>query len=141
MPNKPQARGKGEDPRGRNVLCCVMGSCGFGLSPGNSRRDLGLSGLFFKSYSEIANNFLDYLCRNIFLVACIGGEQPIITDYVHQPGNTSRIDRNLANGIRREQIIARVPSSPQPKFNIATDLRGYKGKESALKCHSLFELS
>ena len=98
------------------------------------------SDLHFRSHPEVAGHFLDHICGNNFLRPCIGAEQGIIADDVHQPGNPIRIEGDLLKGIRMKQILTLIAGSAKSKINIRTHLLILKGNKPALKGHPLLKL-
>src|SRR5215813_65582 len=113
----------------------------FGPRCSNSSVGFLLCELNFRSNSEIAGHCLDYIRGNYFLRFRIGGEQGIIADDVHQPGNTLRIGRDLLNRITMKQAFPLIARGSKPKIDIRSHFLGLERIQPTSKGYPLFKLA
>src|SRR5262245_240973 len=111
-----------------------------GLICSNSSVGFLLCELNFRSNSEIAGDFLDHIRGNYFLRLRIGGEQSIIADDIHQPGNPLRIGGDLLNRITMKQALPLIARRSKPKIDIGSHLIGPERIQPTSKSHALFKL-
>src|SRR5215475_8723104 len=115
---------------------------GFWFGPRCSNSSVGflLCELNFRSNSEIARHLLDHIRRNNFLRFRIGGEQGIIADDVHQPGNTLRIGGDLLNRITMKQEFTLIASRSKTKIDIRSHFLELERNQPTSKGYPLFKL-